>query len=98
MDYGLATAQHKLVQLLEEYPLDVMFRDWEEKVRGMKVWWRDQPAVIQYVNPESKELWITLEGIERFLAPRSWGQSDYEEYEDGLYADMLSKEIGWYRE
>lgn len=96
MDYGLAKAQYILSKLLEECPLYLAERNWKEQAIGKKIWFREQPAVIKNIN-NNNELWIVPDGVERFKAPAHWNM-DYEDYEEGLYVDLLSPHIYWFRD
>lgn len=97
MDYGLAKAQHILVQLLEECPLWLAERNWKENAIGRKIWYREQPAIITRISSDN-ELWIVPDGIEKFKAPVYWGNDDYEDYSDGLMVELLSPNIYWFRD
>ncbi|MDA2014178.1 hypothetical protein PDM95_00865 [Bacillus cereus] len=96
MDYGLASAQHILVNLLEG-PLNLSERDWKEQTIGRKIWYENQPARITRINDEN-ELWIEPDGIPCFKAPAHGGCDDYSDYENGLRVDLLSPDIYWYRD
>lgn len=96
MDYGLAKAQHLLVQLLEECPLWLSERNWKENAIGRKIWYHEQPTIIQSVTSDN-ELWIIPDGIDCFKAPAYW-DGDYDDYEDGLITELLSPNIYWFRD
>lgn len=96
MDYGLAKAQHLLVQLIEECPLYLSERNWEWQAIGRKIWYENQPAKIVGITQDN-ELWIEPDGIERFEAPASWEEMDWSDYEDGLRVELLSPHISWFR-
>lgn len=95
-DYGLAKAQVTLVELLEQCPLDLRQRNWKEEAVGTKIWYRNDPAIIERVT-SNNDLWIVPDGIDKFSVPVSWSISDWDEYEDGLVAEILSPEIKWFR-
>lgn len=98
MDYGLAKAQYLLVQLLEECPLYLNERDWREQALGRKIWYHDQPAMIQRITNDN-ELYIISDGIDEFKAPAHWGEDmDWSDYSDGLRTDLLSPNIYWFRD
>jgi hypothetical protein len=97
MDYGLAKAQHLLVQLLEECPLYLSERTWKEQAIGRKIWYENQPAKITRINNDN-ELWIEPDGIPCFTAPPHWEDMDFSDYEDGLRVDILSPNIYWFRD
>lgn len=98
MDYGLAKAQHLLVQLLEECPLYLSERNWEEQAIGRKIWYHGQPAMIKRITSDN-ELWIVPDGIDEFKAPAHWGEDmDWSDYADGLRVDLLSPNIYWFRD
>lgn len=97
MDFGLATARHKLVMLMES-PINIGMRGWKEELRGRKIWWRDQPAIVQYVSQDN-ELYIVPDETSHFSSPPSFGPpGSYSRYEDGLFADLLSPNVGWFRD
>lgn len=96
MDYALAKAQYFLVKLLEECPLWLSSRNWKEEAIGMKIWYEGQPAVIKSINSRN-ELWIEPDGIDKFKAPPHWEDDEFEDYEDGMYIDLLSENIYWFR-
>ncbi|WCS68137.1 hypothetical protein Goe21_00270 [Bacillus phage vB_BsuM-Goe21] len=98
LDYGLATAQHVLVKLLEDCPLDLHMRNWKEKAIGYKIWYNNQPAKITDITSDN-ELWIVPDGISKFEAPKHYKDpEDYLDYEDGMLVDLLSPNIYWFRD
>ena len=99
MDHGLAKAQHILVQLQEECPLWLMGRDWKDEAIGRKIWYREQPAIIESVT-SNNELCIKPDGIDSFKSPAYYDSEDgYEEdYGSGLIADLLDSNIYWFRD
>ncbi|MEN2464943.1 hypothetical protein [Ornithinibacillus sp. JPR2-1] len=98
LDYGLAKAQYLLVKLLEECPLWLAERKWKENAIGRKIWYQNQPAKITRINDEN-ELWVVPDGIDRFIAPAHWnGIMGWDSYSEGLYVDLLSEDIYWFRD
>lgn len=97
MAYALSKAQYFLVQLLEECPLNISERDWKEQAVGMKIWYDGEPAVIDHVT-SMNNLWIIPIQDEGFKTPEGWEDEDFEEYKDGLVADLLSPSIKWFRD
>jgi len=96
MDYGLASAQHILVKLLEDCPLYLNERTWKEQAVGKKIWYDNQPAIIADVT-HNNNLYIKPDGIECFEPPAGW-EGDYDDYADGLMAELLSPSITWFRD
>jgi len=106
MDYGLAKARYSLTRL-EEHPIGFSSYDFVEKdVIGRKIWYSDQPAIIQRANwfdDNGFEVWIVPDKnfISKFRFPRWEGteeESWISEYENGLMADILESPIDWFRE
>lgn len=100
MSYGLAKAQYMLVRILEECPLGLNERGWEEKAIGRKIWYDNQPAIIARIT-SNNELWIVPDNDEGvFKAPNHWQEEeemDYSDYENGMVVEILSPNINWYR-
>lgn len=94
-EYALAKAQYTLVQLLEELPVSICHRDWKDQNIGRKIWYNEQPAIIDSITSDNNLL-IKPDGIDKFKAPASW-EGDYDDYADGLRVELLSPHIGWFR-
>jgi hypothetical protein len=97
MAYALSKAQYFLTQLQEECPLYLNERNWKVQAAGMKIWYDGEPAIIESVT-SSNDLWIVPEAGKSFKTPAGWEDEEYDEYRDGLVADLLSPNISWFRD
>ena len=101
MDYGLATAQYTLIQLLENCPVEVSMRGYKEKNIGRKIYWREQPAIIDSWSSDHEMIIVPDE--ELFTQPVYWGDEQIdrdmwlEDYSDRVKIDILDKNIWWWR-
>lgn len=96
MNYALSKAQYFIVKLLEECPLYLNDRNWKEQAVGRKVWYQNQPAIIERVTSKN-ELWIVPYNIKEFHSPSGWSKGEWEDYKDGLIVELLSPHIDWFR-
>jgi hypothetical protein len=103
IDYALARAQVLKVELVE-HPSFSNIVNVETHLKGRKIWYKNQPAVIERFV-EGGEVWIAPDGIDKFNMKEAWMTEDHElewaeEWEEqGVVVDaLLSKNIQWYRE
>lgn len=61
IEHALDKVHSDLVKLLEKLPLCVNHRGWEEKAKGKPIYYREKPAVIEYVTPDNR-LMLQVEG------------------------------------
>ena len=109
MDYGLAKAQVMLVEI-HEHIIPFHFRNWEKDIVGTKVYFREQPAIIEsLLNWGGDEICVMIvpdkEHIDCFKKPSyllnedNDGYDEYEhEYKDRVKDDIFSRSISWFRE
>jgi len=107
MDYGLARAQVVLVQL-QEHPIAFHYRDWQEEVINRKIYYCNQPAIIERIcNIDKYGICVMIvpdkEHIDKFLKPAYMMSDDslceYEdEYAYRVKDDILTDNIYWYRD
>jgi len=102
LDKALPAAQTMLTRL-QEHALCLSHRDWKNKAIGRKVFYRGQPAIIERFRPDGG-LYLVPDGIEHFTpggAPQRTPEEVVEwqwEYGKGLWAELLSDSIWWFRE
>jgi hypothetical protein len=106
MHYGIAKAQAYVVEL-SEHPIAFHMRKFREEMIGRKIWYENQPAIIERLFEDENEgisLWIVPDKtlIEKFEFP-TWQKGEWErntaaEWSEGLRADLLESDIDWFRE
>lgn len=73
--------------------------DWDKIKSGTKLYWENQPAIIDFVCSDGQGAFIIKpDGIERF-AERPWAKEDWEKFEepDSIKIDILDPHIWWWR-
>lgn len=86
--------------LLEEHPLGLDERNFDQKCIGRKVWWRSQPAVItDYINGQACVI-LKPDGIDKFEIPKEFENSDlpYDEEQEEIKTTIFDDHIWWFRE
>lgn len=86
--------------VLNEHPLDLNVRDFDQKCIGRKVWWRSQPAVItDYINGQACVI-LKPDGIDMFEIPKEFEKSDlpYDENREEIKTTIFDDHIWWFRE
>lgn len=103
MGYAVAKAQTMITELTEG-PAEVNQRDWKDKLVGRKVFYREQPAIIEWVS-EGNELWIVPDNEpNRFAlhpAQADEDRDDMPENDDsgeGVMISLLSPQLYWFRD
>lgn len=95
--------------LAQESTLNFAQIDWQEKCKGMKIWYHGKPCVISHVitGAGDTRLYIEGENKSKIEAPEHWKEKDKdsfcsesrwnENYSTGLYVEWYSSDIKWYR-
>ena len=100
-DYGIAKAK-VLIHRCKEHPLDLQMIDYDKKMIGRKVWWKDEPGVITSFIKKQACVIIKPDGIDKFGIPKSWDNNMdrplYEEFQDEVKATIFSEDICWFRD
>ena len=100
----MAKGQVALAEL-QEHPINFCDQNYLEEVKGRKIWYNDQPAIIDHpilCDEDGLSLWVVpdKEHIEKFRFP-TWENTDEEgwiqEYENGARCDILEDHIDWFR-
>lgn len=105
--YGIARAQ-QLIQEWNNHPLWLHEIDFDKKMVGRKVYFRDDPAIIDHFCWGDADVWLVPDkeaGCEKFKKP-AYEENDHDdgwpdtwyEYEDGLRVPLTSKDIWWFRD
>jgi hypothetical protein len=103
-EYGLAKGQAALIEI-KEHPINFHSRNFREEIKGRKIWYENQPAIIERIvesNDYGVEIWVVPDKkhIEKFRFP-TWENTDeagwIEEYENGCRCDILESNIDWFR-
>lgn len=96
--YGIVDALSKIEQF-REHPLNLNDRNYYDKAIGRKVWWRSEPAVIEYFCTEQACVILKPDGINKFTIPAEFVNDDMVSYEDDFVkADILDDHIWWFRD
>lgn len=100
MDYCLAKAQYYLVQLQEHF-ISFGLREWKKELIGRKIWFYNDPAIVERVIEDQGCVWIKPDSIECFTR-HAWDTNEeddhwYEEFKDGCKIDYLDKNTQWMR-
>lgn len=86
--------------LLDEHPLDLNSRGFDEKCIGRKVWWRSQPAVItSYINGQACVI-LEPDGIDQFSVPEEYKENDMfdDENRKEIKTSIFDEHIWWFRD
>ena len=97
MNYSFAKAQTLLMQI-KEHPLWFSERDFDKKLIGRKIWWREQPAIItSYVKGQCC-IMVKPDGIKSFTKPAYYDEYEWDPYEEEVKLDCLeATDIWWFR-
>lgn len=94
--YGLSKAQ-VLITNIKEHPINFSEYEFNKKIIGRKIFYRDEPAIITDYCEGQCSIIIEPDGIEKFSAP-CWAEGDWEEYEKSLKIDCLEdNSVWWFR-
>ena len=105
MDYAISKARALIVDLSEKGIANFAEADWERKLVGSKIYYRDQPAIVTQVCP-GLDLIINPVGMDKFDPP-AYVKNDLEygdltaldDYEGrDIKVEYLSENITWYRQ
>lgn len=90
----------RFIRDVGEHPMNLNDIDFDKKVVGRKIWWRDEPAVITGFNWSIGTVSFKPDGIDRFTTPKEFEDDVIEYYEDmdSIHTDIWDKHIGWFRE
>jgi hypothetical protein len=94
--------------LAQENVVNFFERGWEDKVRGMKIWYHEQPCVIDHVRTGDGEtsFWVVGDNEEKKIpAPCNWTKEDDicskqhwdDAYAKGCRVEWNSPHIKWFR-
>ena len=97
--YGIDKARVRISDY-NEHPLGLNAIDFDKKMEGRKIWWRSQPAKIEYFIWGQGCVIIVPDGIEKFETPPEFRDDDF--MDDGenysIKAHILDKHIWWFRD
>ena len=107
MEFSLPKAQ-SLIFYINEGPINFNSINWEKKLVGRKIWYNDEPAIVEslwFDETEGYHIFIVPDGIEKFSCPKSWMSDEYlkeswSEYENGLSYNIINPEynkVDWFR-
>lgn len=83
--------------ILDEHPLNLNERGFDQKCIGRKVWWRSEPAVIKsYINGQACVI-LEPDGIEHFTTPPEY-ENDFYDENDSIKTNIFDKHIWWFRD
>ena len=89
---------------LQEHAIDFASRKFKEELVNSRVWYNDQPAIIDRVSECSSGISVYIvpdqDEIEKFKFPTFGNDEDrvwIEDIEDGTRADIMDSSIKWYR-
>lgn len=90
----------RFIRDVTEHPMNLNDIDFDKKVVGRKIWWRDEPAIITRFNWGIGTVSFKPDGIDRFTTPKEYEDDVIEYYEDmdSIHTDIWDKHIGWFRE
>lgn len=101
-EYALAKAQTLLIEL-EECSIPIFSRNWEEKIIGRKIWYYNQPAIVERICDGQGAMILIPDGINKF-EPQPWQVDEDETKEEWIMecgscvkVDLLSSSIWWFR-
>lgn len=95
LGYGLAEAQCKIVKY-QEHPIDFTERDFAIKLKGRKIWYKNQKAVIESWVKGQACVIIKFENGK--YEPLEYEKEDDFGYEEEtIKEDILSRHIWWFR-
>ncbi|MEW6126705.1 MAG: hypothetical protein AB1757_06680 [Acidobacteriota bacterium] len=73
--------------------------DWNKLVKGTKIYWRETPALIDYVMLDQGAFTVVVDGADRF-PDHVWAKEDWEKLEDPtrVKIDIFDPHIWWWRD
>jgi hypothetical protein len=102
LDWGLSRARQLLFKV-QEHPIDFNSRAFMLDIRGRKIYWREQPAIIKSYSM-CGNLWIVPDGVPRFkkcayddAVDEYMGADDDIGEDAGIAEDIFSESIYWFR-
>jgi hypothetical protein len=76
LDGAYIEAQH-IIHMVEDSPCEIGSIDWRENLKCRKIWYRDQPAIIDHAYGDSVYIIPDTEAIKEFKSPESWKEEDW---------------------
>ncbi len=72
--------------------------NWDKLVKGEKIYWRNVPALVDYIMLEQGAFMVIPDGDYTF-PNRLWDDEDWQKLEDpkNVKVDIFDKDIWWYR-
>jgi hypothetical protein len=96
-EYCAAKAVTFLVHL-QEHPIAFNMRNFRDEILGRKIYWKEQPAIIErYIEGQACVI-IRPENPNGFNKPCWMGKNDYMEDSFEVKEDIFSKSIWWFRD
>lgn len=98
LSYGIAKAQAFIIEV-QEGPVDVNKRGFDEELVGRKIWYYGMPAIIeQYIWGQHCICIVADNEEHKFNFPDHMKDEDgyWEEYVDGMKVDCTSSRIEWF--
>lgn len=95
---GIDEARY-LINVISEHPLELNSYNYIDKIVGMKIWWRSEPAIVRsWVGNGQACVMLEPDGIERFSTPAEHaGDEIMDDGERDVKADIFDKHIWWFR-
>ena len=99
MGYGLAKAQSTLTDI-QEHAIGFHFRTWESEVLDRKIWYKNQPGIIESVIMGGQlAVMVRPDGIPKFEQLNQFKDDDFDDdFEDvKIKTSMLDPQLYWFR-
>lgn len=87
----------RLIEQLEECPFRIWDEDERQRVKGRKIFWRDQPAIITGLCLDQGCVIIAPDGFKNFVAP-PWRENGDDDGERTVKAEVIDPHIWWWRD
>lgn len=90
-----------LLRVIPEHPANLNQIDFDKKLKGRKIWYRSQPAVIEkYLGGDDARIVIVPEDGNKFSVPNEFMDEPYidDEYQDEIIDTIFSPHMWWFRE
>lgn len=95
--YGVGKAM-EIIESIDEHPLEFNSIDFDKKMIGRKVWFRDYPAIIsRYVTGQACVL-LEPDGIDKFPKPKCFNDDDMYYEDTDVKLEIFSENIWWFRD
>lgn len=97
-------AAYSFLQELRNHPVDFHSRNWKEELIGRKIYYDNQPALIERVwsDDYSCNIYVVPDKtkIKEFTPQGHWleDEEEYWEYGEGTSADLTCDKIYWFRD